>query len=310
MDTMRGIVLDGQRPQLAEDLSIPTPRAGEVLVRVTHATVNGHEIQVASNAVLCCLGKLMGAKGPVRTGLEFAGVVQSDGEHLSAGDEVLGYVDMTRGWRPHAEFIAIPEGYLALRPGTVPQPTAAALSMSGQTALVALRDLADVQAGDAVLVLGASGGVGVMAVQIARLMGAEVTAIANRSHHPLLRDLGAHTVIHSRDLDLSALTGDYKLVLDLTTIYRYRQVRHLLAADGSFVPANPLNSLFDVLVRGQVRYLWVDKGDQGKLDELAAWAADGKLEAVIDQVYPLGDMESAFSRALERGKAGRVVLEL
>lgn len=310
MDTMAGIVLDGRRPQLREDLPVPAPAAGEVLVRVTHATVNGHEIEVAASSVLRFLGKLFGARGEVQTGLEFAGVVRSDGERHRIGDEVLGYVDVIKGWKPHAELIAIREDYLAHRPDAVPPVDAAALPMSGQTALVALRDIADVQEGDSVLILGASGGVGVMAVQIARLLGAEVTAVATATHHPLLRELGADTVLDARELDLSAHRGAYELVFDLTTTHRYKHVRHLLAPRGSFIPADPLRSMFDVLFRRRARVLWVDKGDAKKLDQLATWAASGELISVIDEVFPLSCAEAAFARALARGKAGRVVLEL
>ncbi len=310
MNTMTGIVLRSGSPTVRSNLQVPSPSEGEVLVRVTHATVNGHEIAVATSVFARLFGRLMGARGEVRTGLEFAGIMESEGEHLQLGDQVLGYVDMTRGWRPHAELIAIPESYLARRPAELAASDASALSMSGQTALVALRDIAAVGPGDSVLILGASGGVGVMAVQIARLLGARVTAVSKPRHHPLLKRLGAATVVDSEGLDLSALTGAHALVFDLTTTHRYRHIRHLLAPGGSFVPANPLNSLLDVLVRPSVRYLWVDKGDSAKLEELAGWAAAGRIEAVIDSVHTLVDVDAAFARAQARGKAGRVVLAL
>lgn len=310
MNTMKGIVFHNKQPKLRDDLPIPSPKTGEVLVRVSHSTVNGHEIEVASSAGLRLLGKLMGARGEVRTGLEFAGTVKSEGARFTVGDRVIGYVDMTRGWKPHAEFVAINEGYIAHRPEELSPQMASAIPMSGQTALVALRDIGEIQGEDRVLVLGAAGGVGVMAVQIASTLGAHVTAVAQQKHHPLLLELGADITVDSRELNLSDLSGEYKLVLDLTTTYRFRHVRHLLGDRGCFVPANPLSSLWDILFRRQARYLWVDRGDTAKLDTLAAWAVSDKLDPVIDQVYPLHEADAAFSRGMARGKAGRVVLAL
>jgi len=310
MKTMTGVVWTDGEPLVRHDLTRPEPGPGEVLVQVTHATVNGHEIEVAESAFLRLVGRAMGARGEVVTGLEFAGVVRSSGETYVPGDPVLGYVNMTRGWRPHGAFIAIAEAQLARRPAQLSAVDASALSMSGQTALVALRDIAGVSAGDSVMVLGASGGVGVLAVQIARILGARVTAVAKETHHALLSRLGAHTVMDSADLDLARLRGKHALILDMTTTHRYRHVRHLLSDDGCFIPANPLNCLLDVATRRQVRYLWVDKGHAAKLEELAAWAASGSLEMVIDAVYSMGEVAPAFERARARGKAGRVVLEI
>ena len=310
MRKMNGIVLKGLVPQLRTDIPVPEPQAGEVLVRITHATVNGHEIELAASSVMRLLGKLMGARGEVQTGLEFTGTVQTSSSRFKKGDEVLGYVDMTKGWKPHADYVAIPEDFLALRPEGLSAIDAAAIPMSAQTALVALRDMANVQPGDRVLVVGASGGVGLMAVQIGRLLGGQVTAVANPKHHQLLLNLGAEETVNSGDQGLASLTGGYVLILDMTTMLRFKQVRHLLAERGVFLPANPLNSLWDIMFKKQVQYLWVDKGDHNKLAELTQWALSGDLKSVIDGVYPVERLGDAFARALERGKAGRVVLEL
>lgn len=311
MNSMKGIVLNNNQPILRSNLPIPVPKTGEVLVRVTHSTVNGHEIQMAANRMIRLIGKIMGAKGEVQTGLEFSGVVESNGTHFSTGDDVLGYVDMTTGWKPHAQFISIPETYLAHKPHSLSSVDAAALPMSGQTALVALKDIARTEPGDSILILGASGGVGVMGIQIAKSLGARVTAVGRKTHHSLLEELGAETLVDSTNLDLSKLEGNYNLVFDLTTAYRYRHIRHLLHKQkGVFIPANPLNSLTDIWLRPNVRYLWVVRGNTPLLEQLATMAASRTLKPVIDKIYPLSDARAAFSRATVRGKAGRVVLTL
>ncbi len=311
MTKMQGIVLNDASPQLRNDLPIPPIGAGEVLVKILYTTVNGHEIDLATDKAMQFLNKLMGARGDVKTGLEFSGIVESDGEVFTTGDKVLGYVHLVKGWKPHAEYIAIPEQYLAPLPASLPVTDAAALPMSAMTALVALRDIAHIQDGDSVLILGASGGVGVMAVQIASILGAKITAVASAKHHELLTELGADTLIDYKTTDITQTTAKYAMVLDLTTNYRFKQIRHLLDDDGYFIPANPFNSLLDMLrYRKAVRWLYVDKGDSKMLAELVHWATTGKLKSIIDSQFDLTDYKDAFDHAMSRGKSGRILLKI
>lgn len=310
MTTMKGIVLKDMAPQLRDDLPIPPIRAGEVRVKILYTTVNGHEIELAANNGMRFFSKLMGARGEVQTGLEFSGIVESDGKVFSQGDKVLGYVDLANGWKPHAEYISIPEAYLAALPEAVTLEDAAAIPMSAMTALVALRDVAPISAGTSVLILGASGGVGVMAVQIAALLGAKTTAVASAKHHALLEELGADTLIDYKTTDITQTSEQYAVILDMTATYRYQQLRHLLTDDGIFIPANPFGSLVDmVLHRKSVGWLYVNKGDSKMLAELADWAAEGHLKSIIDSEFELADYQAAFEKALERGKSGRILLK-
>ena len=97
LNTMTGIVLQEATPHLRNDLPIPPVKKGEVRVRILYSTVNGHEIELAANKGMRFLNKLMGAKGEVQTGLEFSGIVETDGQVWSKGDKVLGYVYLTKG---------------------------------------------------------------------------------------------------------------------------------------------------------------------------------------------------------------------
>ncbi len=309
MNTMHGLVLDAEgHPNLQNGLSIPTPGKGEVVVRVAHSTVNGHEFELAQNGLLRLLGWLRGAPVAIRTGLEFAGVVESEGQHFSVGQRVMGYVDMVAGHKSHADYVAIPEAFLAKVPDGMSLEHAAALPMGAQTALVALREVASVEAGDRVLVFGASGGVGVMAVQIASVLGAEVAAVAGGAHHELLVELGASEVVDYRATKIEQMSGIYDAILDFSDTLRLRQVRHLLAADGAFVPADPFKNLVDIVFSGTTKWLMVDRGDASLLEEIAQWAAAGQLRAVVDRSYGRDQWRAAVQRSHERGRAGRVVL--
>ncbi|MEO0600594.1 MAG: hypothetical protein AAF211_04105, partial [Myxococcota bacterium] len=109
--TMRGLVLDPEAPhalRLRHDLPVPEPGPGEIRVRVTHSTVNGHEVELARNPLVRGLGWLRGARGEVRTGLEFSGVVDVGGELFDEGETVMGYAEVTAGPRPHADYVVIP----------------------------------------------------------------------------------------------------------------------------------------------------------------------------------------------------------
>ena len=308
---MRGLALDRaatHQVRLRDDLTRPEPSGGEVLVRVSHATVNGHEFALAADPLTRLLAWLRRAPGAVRTGLEFAGVVESDGETFRAGEAVMGYVDMIAGWRPHAEFVAIPEAYLAPVPAGVSLERASTLPMSGLTALAAVRDLARLGAGRSMLLLGATGGVGVLAVQIARKLGASVTAVASARHHAALQRLGATHTIDYRKTPVSELEGPFDAVLDFSTTLRMSEVAHLLAPEGVFIPADPIRNLRDVLFSRRTRWLMVDRGDGPRLRELGQWVADGDLELVLDEVFPLSDWEQAVERGHARGRLGRTVL--
>lgn len=311
--TMRGLALDldaHTHVRMRDDLTFPSPKAGEVRVRVTHSTINGHEFALARDPLLRVLAWLRRAPGEVRTGLEFAGIVDTDGLEFKAGDAVMGYVDMIAGWRPHAEYVAIPEAYLAPAPAGMPLAQASTLPMSGLTALVALREVARVQPGQRVLIVGASGGVGVMAVQIARILGAEVTALASSRHHASLAKLGAARCVDYRETPISALQGSFDAILDFSSTLRLAELTHLLTPEAVFIPADPIRNLGDVLRSRRARWLMVDKGDGPRLRELGAWVEAGELVSVVSETFAFGDWEQAVARSHERGRLGRTVLEL
>jgi len=308
---MRGLAFDRSAQQLVQlraDLPMPTARRGEVLVRVTHSSVNGYEFDMAASRALRALAWLRCAPGQVRTGLEFAGVVASDGQSFQAGEAVMGYIDIVAGWHTHSDYIAIPETYLAPLPLGVSAADAATVPMGALTALGALRDVAKIQPGQRLLIAGASGGVGLMAVQLARILGAHATTLSSDKHHALLARLGADTTLDYRQTPVSAIEGTFDAVLDFSATLYLKDVRHLLASGGVFVPADPMRNLWDVIRSRQAGYLMVDRGDGARLREIGAWMEQAKLRAVAGETFELADWRRAVARSHERGRLGRVVL--
>lgn len=310
-ETMHGLVLDTHAETgvcLRGGLPLPAPKAGEILVRVDAASVTGHEFALARNPLVRLTRALRCAPGQVTTGLEFAGIVERDGQRFAAGDRVFGYVDMIAGGKPHAQYVAIPEDYVARAPQGVPLEQAAALPMSAQTALVALREVAAIGPGHRVLILGASGGVGVMAIQIARILGAEVTAVASAKHHVRLRQLGASRTVDYRASSLEDMEGAFEAVLDFSSTAYVSDVRHLLADAGVFVPADPMRNLVDIVRSRRAKWLMVGRGDGRLLQEIASWVEQGRLSPMLDEVFELEDWARAVARGHERGRLGRTIL--
>ncbi|WP_327275219.1 NADP-dependent oxidoreductase [Streptomyces sp. NBC_01224] len=176
------------------DREVPRPGPGEVLVEVRAAGVNPLDWQLRSGAVAA----MMPVKFPAVPGGDVAGVVADVGKDVAdfaAGDEVFGSI----GFGSYAEFVLAPAAQIARKPGNVPWEIAAGLPVAANTAYQALCDL-DVKAGETLVVDGAAGGVGSVAVQIARHLGAAVIGTASERNHAYLRSLGAEPVTYGEGL--------------------------------------------------------------------------------------------------------------
>ena len=126
--------------------------------------------------------------------LEFSGIVESEGQKFKRGDKVFGYVNMITGWKSHAEYIAINENQMALMPSNIRFSQAASIPLGTLTTLVALTDLGHINTGMQLLINGAAGGLGIQAIQISKVLGAHVTAIAGNSQTEFLQSYGTDTV--------------------------------------------------------------------------------------------------------------------
>ncbi|MEM9455769.1 MAG: NAD(P)-dependent alcohol dehydrogenase [Myxococcota bacterium] len=305
---MKGITLAHGVPALADDLPKPRLGRGEVLVRVSHSAVNAHEFELASKPLIRASRWLAGYRGKVRTGLEFSGWVESAGAHWEPGTRVMGYIDITRGHNSHAQWLTIPRTQLAQIPPSVSLHEAAAIPMGAQTALVALRTVARAKRGDAVLVFGASGGVGLYAIQLARHWGVEVTAVARSEHHEGLLTLGASKVVDYREVGPAQMTGRYDAILELSDTLRLSDVRHLLADGGAFIPADPLAHWPEIVAYRAARWLLVDRGDSVLLEEIASLTSRGVVRPVVAAQFPLEQWRQAIEQSRSRSVLGRVLL--
>lgn len=233
------VLYEGRRPK-------PTAAPGQVLVRVHATSVNGGELHVRAGKVRLLTGTI--DRGfPKPMGVDFTGEVAATGPDVSTyrpGDRVWGL--LPRRFGAAAEFVAVDARQLAPAPATVDLVQAAALPAAGTTAITALRDKAHLQPGERLLVRGASGGVGSVAVQLGRVYGAHVTALANPKHREALQDLGAHEVLDYRTTTPADLPR-YDVVLDTVgtefPAYRDRLTRSGRMVAISFDTDHPFTSL-------------------------------------------------------------------
>jgi NADPH:quinone reductase-like Zn-dependent oxidoreductase len=291
----------------------PRPRGGEVLVRVEAAALNPRDVVIRSGRFRA----VSGATFPKQLGCDLVGRVVGLGWRVPtafAGARVFGFYDGTRGLRGSvAEFAAISTDQIAILPREIDSGSAAATPLAGSTALQALRDDARLEAGQRVLIVGASGGVGTFAVQIAKLLGARVAASASAGNAELVRSLGADEVLdHASDEPLGR--GPYDAVLDCFGRLRAKHVAPVLARRGRFVTLVPKRGIFRDIAVGRLLFprtiLASVKPRTRDLAVLANWLREGRIKPVIDHVYAREALHDAMLRLETRHARGKIVVSL
>ena len=227
------------------------------------------------------------------------------------GDEVFGVV----GAGAHAEYIAIAEDKTIIaKPAALGYDDAAALPFGGLSALVFLRDFAKIQPGQKVLVTGASGGVGVFAVQIARHLGAEVTGLTSTGNAELVRSLGAVHVIDYKQTDFAQGDETYDVIFDTAGVSSFRKAARVLAPGGKFVPLEfgvpEILGSMRADRQGRRIVVGVNSDSAEDLGILADLVERGAVRAVIDSIEPLSRIVDAYRRVAGRHKLGAVVVDV
>jgi NADPH:quinone reductase-like Zn-dependent oxidoreductase len=293
------------------DLAEPIRQPGEVLVKVLASSVNPIDWKVRQGM----LKILTGSKFPRILGSDLAGEVLEAGNgdrHLRPGDRVYGFIDFLKGGA-YAEVIAIPEEAVALAPANLSPEQVAAVPLAGQTALQALRDLGQAQAGQKVLINGASGGVGTFAVQIAKLLSTEVTGVCSDRNTALVQDLGADRVIDYHQIDFTQEKIQYDLVFDVVGTSSFWKCRQVLSDRGHYITTNPTplalaQRFFTRLLPGKTVDIIFVKSRQADLAQLRQWLEAGQLRVVSDRTFPLSDVAAAHAYSETGHAVGKISL--
>jgi NADPH:quinone reductase-like Zn-dependent oxidoreductase len=302
----------------------PVLAADEVLVRVRAAAINAYEWHfVRGDPKLARADMGFGRPKARIRGRDFAGVVEKTGAavtRLRPGDEVYGDSGARNG--AFAEYVAVPDGQVDLKPASLTFEQAAAIPLAGNTALMGVRDVGRVQPGQRVLINGASGGVGLFAVQIAKAYGAEVTAVCSARNADLARSAGADHVIDYRTQDFTRGGELHDLVFDLVGNHRLGALRRSLKPGGQVVLSG--GGVFDggtvfgpmaLVMQGKLMERFgarvtvlAEKPSAENLATLRGMAETGELTPVIDRTYPLSDVAKAVTYLEQEHARAKVVI--
>jgi len=304
-----------------KEVEKPTPRDDEVLVKIHAASVNAYDWHLLTADIF--LVRLMGggllrpAKGI--PGADIAGRIEAAGSHVKQfrkGDEVFGDISPC-GNGGFAEYVSVPESLLALKPTNLTFEEAAAVPMSSLTALQGLRDQRQIQAGQKVLIQGASGGVGTFAVQIAKSFGAEVTAVCSTRNLDQARSLGADHVIDYTKEDFTQSGQQYDLIFAANGYHSLSAYKRALTPKGIYVMAGgSMAQIFQAMLLGSLmstaggkKMRGVSaKPNQEDLAFMKSLLEAGKVVPVIDRHYPLSETAEALRYLGEGHARGKIVI--
>ncbi|MCB0012627.1 MAG: NAD(P)-dependent alcohol dehydrogenase [Anaerolineales bacterium] len=297
------------------EMERPNPRPGEILVQVMATGLNRADGHLLSGAMRFSTGLLRPRQ--LVPGSDVAGRVVAVGSgtgRFQVGDEV--FADLSAEGRGGlAEYVAAPATAFALKPPAISFAAAAATPMAAVTALQGLRDYGALQAGQRVLINGASGGVGTFAVQIAKALGAWVTAVCSSGKVEMVRSLGADQVIDYKVEDFTQADEQYDLIFDTVGNHAAGTYRRLLPAGGhfvttSFLPGLPFLKPWVALTESKTLHNMLARPNAIDLATIGGWLASGMVRPVIDRQYPLAAAPEAL-RYLTAGHArGKVVIQV
>ena len=308
-----------------KEIEKPAPKGNEVLIKIHATTVTSTDCNARNFTFVPQVFQIparlffFGIFRPRinKLGIDLAGEIEVVGKEVKRfkeGDQVFGTPGIAFG--AHAEYTCVPEdGVLTIKPANMAWEEAAAVFLGASTALFYLRDMGNIQAGQKILIYGASGGIGTFAVQLAKYFGAEVTGVCSTTNLAMVKSLGADKVIDYTKEDFSRNGETYDLIFDAVGKTTFSRCKSSLKQKGIFLPV--LMGLPEI-----VQIIWTSMTDGKKVKGGVAvervedlyffkeLIEAGKLKPVIDRCYPLEQTAEAF-RYVEKGhKKGNVVITL
>ncbi|KJY21283.1 MULTISPECIES: NADP-dependent oxidoreductase [Streptomyces] len=304
---MRAIVVKewgGPENLVEREIERPEPGLGEVLVRVHAAGVNPVDWKTRASGALIAWGET-----PI-VGWDVSGTVEAVGPGVTLyapGDEVYGMPHFPRQAGGYAEYVVAPARHFARKPASLDHVQAAALPLAALTAWQALVDTAGITAGQRVLVHAAAGGVGHLAVQIAKARGAYVIGTASAAKHDVLRELGADELIDYRSVDFAEAVSDVDVVLDALGGETAERSLKVLRSGGHLVSLPGPDSVPAGADGVNASWVLVDPDLKG-LEAIADLADKGLLKPLVETVLPLAEAARAHEIGEQGRTTGKIVL--
>jgi NADPH:quinone reductase-like Zn-dependent oxidoreductase len=303
-----------------DQIEKPVPTDNEVLVRIHAAAVNPldwHYLRGSPYFMRLMTG--LGKPDDIRMGVDYSGTVEAIGANVTTfkpGDEVFGGRNGA-----FAEYVTVgADKAIALKPSNMSFEQAASVGIAGITALQALRDKGNLQPGQHVLINGASGGVGTFAVQIAKSLGAEVSAVCSGRNVELVRSIGADHVFDYKKEDYTDSGEQFDLIIDNIGNHGLLANRSVLTDDGKLVMIGGAKGNWFAPLKGPIKALmlspFVDQElvlilaefKQSDLNVLTVLMQSGAVTPVIDRTYPLSELAQAIAYSEEGHARGKIII--
>lgn len=309
-------------PEVLElvDIEKPTPKDDEVLIKVRASSVNAAEWYQMVGLPIARIGSGLFKPKDIRIGTDYAGVVEAVGKDrtdFKVGDEVFGARNGA-----YAEYVCV-KNIIIPKPKNISFEEAASVPIAAITALQGLRDFGKIQAGQKVLINGASGGVGHFAVQIAKAFGAEVTAVCSTKNVEIAKSFGADYVIDYTKENFTLGNKKYDLLLDVSGTHSWKEYKRVLQPDAKFVvvgapksnsPIGPLGQVLRVKIgswgSSQKAEFFVAKFNKEDMNLLKELLETGKLKPFVEKTYPLSQTAEAMSRFGKGHVQGKIVITM
>lgn len=288
------------QPVVVEEVAQPTPGNDEVLVRVYAASVNPADNAIAAGYMRSYYNT------PLTLGLDFAGEVVAVGDdvhHVRPGDGVYGKSNAT-----FADYAVVKAGEVAHKPKSLDYTQAAAVPLTGLSAWQALFDLAQLQSGERILIHGAGGGIGRLAVQLAKSRGAYVIAHDRTGKEAFLRQLGANEVVTNGEQRFEEVVDKVDVVLDLVPGGLTEASLNVLGTGGRYVALGAMVSPEEAERRGIRAVSAFTQPSAEQLAKLADEIDAGKLDVFVHRTFPLEETQAALTYKQQEGIPGKVVL--
>jgi NADPH:quinone reductase-like Zn-dependent oxidoreductase len=295
------------------EIPVPQLQPHEILVQVRVAAINPKDTFIRKGR----FKSLTGSRFPKFTGFDFTGTIVQLGANVTGwvkGDTVYGMID---GWHGAtcAEYVAVPANHLAHKPENCTFEEAAAVPLVALTALQALRDEGHIQQGQRVCINGASGGVGTMAVQIAKIYGTHITTITSADNLDFCRELGADVTLDYRQPNSTQQQEKFDIFFDVFGNQSFGAIRPLLSEHGIYISTVLKRHVFisQWLTRffgKQKARLVVVKPNTADLDLIGTWLNQGQLKPIIHSVFPLEQIREAHQQQESKHTRGKIVVRL
>jgi len=296
-----------------EDLPQPKIKSDQLLVKVYASSVNPVDWKIRQGM----LQLITGYSFPKILGFDLSGEVVEVGSAVTRfkpGDLIYGCLSVALGGA-YAEYAAVPEKVAALKPANMTHEEAASLPVAAGTSLQALRDLGNIQPLQSVLVNGASGGVGIFAVQLAKIFGAEVTAVCSSKNFDLVKSLGADRLIDYKQQDFTQDAARYDIIFDAVAKESFSSCKEVLKPNGIYITTLPTPDSFvqgalTALIPGKKAKFILLNSNTEDFTYLKDLVEAGKMRTVIDRTFPLNELAAAHTYSESERTVGKIAIAI